>query len=236
MKKLLSFILTTVFVLSLSALPVRAAETEYERVLKDVNKTNVEISKLIYETVEEAEKEVAKYIAELEILEKGEDVVKLEGEISNLEEKISTLDSSKEDYQDKYEKILKELDKKKDQILKLTKKQEDAASELKNQLEEMKAELHNSENGSKKNIKIKGIINKFEAQIDKPNREIEELTDKINEKIDKIIERLINDTNKKAADMKNRAADKGFKVICELVEVEIDGKVILIDPLRIADL
>ncbi len=234
MKKLVSVILTMVFVLSLSVSSVLAAETDYNKILNDVNKTNMEINEMIYRAVEDAEEEAKNYIKDLQILEKGKDVIKLEDEIAELRIQLYNLDNSKKDYQDKYDKILKELNNKEDQISKLVQKQENKMNKLLNELQELKLELDRFEEGSRNNVKIKNIINKFEAQIDKSNKQIQERTDKFNEKIDRIIERLINDTNQKAADMKNRAAGKGITVICELVEIQIGGQNILIDPLRIA--
>lgn len=233
MKKIISFILTTVFLMSLFAIPAYAADTEYDKVLSDVNRTNAEINKMITKSVAEAEKELDNYVANLEILEKGKDVIKLENEISDLNELMYGLDKSMKDYQEKYDKINSELSKKEDQLSKVIQKREDNISELRNNIENMNVELSNVPEGSKKAIKIKSIIDKFEVEIDKSDTEIQELTDKFNKKIDMIIDQLIHDTNRVATAMKNRAADKGFNVVCELVEVDIAGQSILIDPLRI---
>jgi hypothetical protein len=81
--------------------------------------------------------------------------------------------------------------------------------------------------------KISSGVNKTNEKIDKMiDKAIEDAKEK--NKIDKIKEKLIDGTNKKAANMKKRAANKGIVVECDLVEVEIGGETILIDPLRIA--
>jgi len=61
------------------------------------------------------------------------------------------------------------------------------------------------------------------------------LAAKYEQKIDKIIDKLVEKTGKVAAKAINDAVKKGFVVICEEVEVEIAGRTVLIDPLRIAD-
>ena len=86
----------------------------------------------------------------------------------------------------------------------------------------------------KTNTEIDKMISKAVEKTDKAmEKDIYELTSRLEPRIEKIIDELINDTNKKAAKMIEKAADKGFVVVCEMVEVEIGGQVILIDPLRI---
>lgn len=95
--------------------------------------------------------------------------------------------------------------------------------------------------------KVLSEVNKTNAEIDKMiskaiektdnamDKDINELTSKLDHRIEKIIEKLINGTFKKADKMVEKAADEGIEVICELVKVEIGGRVIEIDPLRILD-
>lgn len=187
MKKLLVLILTTVITLSLNLSPAYAVETEYEKVISEVNQTNAEIDKMISQAINEAEKAMERYIKEID-----------------------------------------DLNKEKDEF-------DDKISELENYLEEAKKELNYLGDGSKKHIKIKFIINKLEEKIDRSDEKIDELTEKLDNKIEKIIDKLINNTNRKSAKMIERAADKGYVVVCDMVEVEIGGQVILIDPLRILD-
>lgn len=54
-------------------------------------------------------------------------------------------------------------------------------------------------------------------------------------KIDDIISNLIDKTNKLANEMVEKAAKEGITVICELIEVEIGGRTVLIDPLIIVN-
>lgn len=53
--------------------------------------------------------------------------------------------------------------------------------------------------------------------------------------LDKLICNLIQTTNAMASKAISIAADNGVTVICELVEVQIGNRVVLIDPLRVSD-
>lgn len=102
---------------------------------------------------------------------------------------------------------------------------------------------------NKTNIEIDEMINKAADQADKEilnyTESLEKITSNVenqknrniellNEKIDLIISDLISEVNKKAEKMKERAAKYGFIVNYQLVEVEIGGQNVLIDPLIIA--
>lgn len=54
-----------------------------------------------------------------------------------------------------------------------------------------------------------------------------------NRRLDQIIERLINNTNKIAQDAIRRAAQNGYVVESTWIEVEIGGRVVLVDPCRV---
>ncbi len=53
--------------------------------------------------------------------------------------------------------------------------------------------------------------------------------------MDKLINELVQVTNAMANETMRIAADNGVTVICELVEVQIGNRVVLIDPLRVSD-
>lgn len=233
MKKLFSITLVMVLMFSLFAPVVHASESDLEKIISEVDKTNNQIDQMIYKAIEDAENEIIRYINDLETLEKGKEIIKLEKEITNLKEELDSLDIGKKDYQKKYEKILNDIDKKEEKISRIYQKQEDRANKILNDIEKLKLDLANYENGSKKNINIIGSINKLQADLDKTDRDIQKLNEKLNEKIDKIILDLINDTNKVAANMMEKAAKDGYEVICELVEVEVGGQNVWIDPLRV---
>lgn len=89
-------------------------------------------------------------------------------------------------------------------------------------------------------------LDKVIFQVEKANEQIYDLIDKAVEKADKfkdsknedksvekIISKLIEQTNKISEKTIEKAAKSGAEVYCELIEVEIGGQVVLIDPLII---
>jgi septal ring factor EnvC (AmiA/AmiB activator) len=76
-------------------------------------------------------------------------------------------------------------------------------------------------------------VSASEKEQDKLDTKIEKLEEQLDDKIEKIISDLIDDTNKLAEAAIERAAKKGYTVTCELVEVEIGGQTVYVDPLRV---
>ncbi len=64
---------------------------------------------------------------------------------------------------------------------------------------------------------------------------LETIKSNYDEKLDKIVNKLIQRTNDIANKTISIAAENGYTVICELVEVQVGDRVVLIDPLRVAD-
>lgn len=72
-----------------------------------------------------------------------------------------------------------------------------------------------------------------EEELVEIDNKILEFETKLSLNLDEIINDLIEDTNKLANEMVEKAAEEGITVICELIEVEIGGRSVLIDPLKI---
>lgn len=53
------------------------------------------------------------------------------------------------------------------------------------------------------------------------------------EKINTIIVKLLDKTNDMSAKMVEKAAESGIVVVCDWVPVEINGEIIMVDPLRV---
>lgn len=75
------------------------------------------------------------------------------------------------------------------------------------------------------------------AYSDLTGGDLKERLESLYEKKEDLIEDLINDlldeTNDIAQSMFDRAADWGVQVLCELVPVEIDGRIVMVDPLKV---
>lgn len=67
------------------------------------------------------------------------------------------------------------------------------------------------------------------------SQQILEAKSNYNTELDKLVNKLIQKTNGMAYETIRIAAENGYTVICELVEVQIGDRVVLIDPLRVGD-
>lgn len=65
--------------------------------------------------------------------------------------------------------------------------------------------------------------------------QIQSAKSKYNDELDELINELVQTTNAMANKTIRIAAENGYTVICEFVEVQIGDRVVLIDPLRVAD-
>lgn len=65
--------------------------------------------------------------------------------------------------------------------------------------------------------------------------QIELAKSKYNAELDKLINELIQKTNAMANETIKIAGENGYTVICELKEVQIGDRIVLIDPLRVSD-
>ncbi len=92
------------------------------------------------------------------------------------------------------------------------------------------------------NISFADNISDVQKAVDKTNIKIEKEIDKAVtkslketslEKIEQIINKLLDKTNDMSAKMVEKAAESGVVVVCEWVPVEINGQIIMVDPLRV---
>lgn len=67
------------------------------------------------------------------------------------------------------------------------------------------------------------------------SQQILEAKSNYNAELDKLVNKLIQKTNGMAYETIRIAAENGYTVICELVEVQIGERIVLIDPLRVSD-
>ncbi len=84
-------------------------------------------------------------------------------------------------------------------------------------------------------IQVEKANEQIDKKIDKAIEQAEKFLDTKNEDmlIDKIIDKLINQTTMIADKMIDKAEKSDVEVYCELIEVEIGGQIIQVDPLII---
>jgi hypothetical protein len=88
---------------------------------------------------------------------------------------------------------------------------------------------------------IRQLVNRTNIQIEQDIRDAQLEADKLmmtdvksyNAALNHIIKDLIDKTNSRAEETMEIAEENGFRVECELIEVVIGDRTILIDPLRV---
>lgn len=119
--------------------------------------------------------------------------------------------------QDDYSKIVKEVEKTNEKIERFI---NHAIRNADKEIEKYNMEIE----------AIEGLRDNENIDVDKLLYEAEQ---KLERKVNRIIDHLVDDTNRAANLMIEKAAKAGIEVICEYVEVEIGGQIVLVDPLRV---
>lgn len=80
--------------------------------------------------------------------------------------------------------------------------------------------------------KIENAVAKSETIVE--DYENGDITEKQKDKkIDRLVQKLLDQTNAISEKTRNKCAELGYEVICEWIPVEIDGEIIMVDPIYI---
>lgn len=167
----------------------------------------------------------------LEKVEKTNEVID-----NMITEALDDADDLLEKYNEKSEELLigKEVLKAEQEIQKVTDKinaLDPADDKYEKDLEKLLDKLVDKEE-----ILIKEVDKakeKYEKDYEKTQEKLAKIALKYECDMDEIVQDLIDDTNDKAGKMKENAFEKNIIVICEWVEVIIDGETYWIDPLKV---
>lgn len=239
MKKFVSFMLAVLFVALIPSAAVRAAESDLYKIQEQVEKTNREIDKEIVDAVEAANIQIKDYREQLCKATEGKEGVeylrKIE-ELDNLKTSLNSLTVGTKQYND----VAKNIGSVATKITNLQYRIDEKKAKLDQRIEELEGleqSLKNISPDSKDHHNVSKRIDDIKEKIKKLNEKRESKLNKIEKdfvkKLDEMINELIDTTNDKAQKMVNNAAKYGIIVKCEWVEVEIGGRSILVDPLRV---
>jgi chromosome segregation ATPase len=235
MKKI-SVLIAVIFLMSFMIVPVTSVQAKgMDDVIRNVEKTNKEISEEIQKAVADAQKVLDNYSYNLMSLEKGKEVAKIERELAKLERDLNEAQRGTK----KYEKVLKDIEKSKEKIQRVQEKYESKSLTMKNEINELDLQLNllniDSKDYKKTEENLRKTLTKYNDVYDENFQEVQKLEDKYIEELDKIINDLLNVTNKKAGKMVEDAGKEGIIIICEWVDVKLGDRNVLVDPLRIAN-
>ncbi|MDQ1147515.1 chromosome segregation ATPase [Bacillus sp. SORGH_AS 510] len=227
--------LKKVFAISLSVLlmssfgtSVFAAEptpADYEKVIASIEKTNQDIEAKIAKAVQDADGLEAQYIRDIQKLEEGDTVVKLKDQKNKLQQ-----DLVKTNDINKVEKIRSELSDLNSKIEEETARINERMSAIKAKVDSLvQSSLEKGYDKEKLDKKIEKLNEQINRKLEKHN----ERTEKFSNDLDKLITDLYNVTLKMSTDAINKAAEKGIQAEPYWTLVELGGKWVWIDPIRV---
>ncbi|MBK5242209.1 hypothetical protein [Clostridium sp.] len=235
MKKISIFI-TAMLMMSFIIIPTNYVQAKsMGDIIKNVDKTNIQINQKIGTAVEDVQDATDKYLEVLDGLVKGKEVAKIERELGKLQCDLNMTQSGTE----KHVKILKDIDKAKEKIEIEQEKYESKYLAKEAEIEELQSQIKSltidSKDYKKTEENLRKTLVKYNDANDKNSEEIQSLGNKYIADIDKIILDLLNKTNEMSAKMVNSAAKEGVKVNCDWVSVKFGNRYVLVDPLRIGN-
>ncbi|TKD68240.1 hypothetical protein [Pseudalkalibacillus hwajinpoensis] len=228
MKKLLStlFALILCFGFGTGAL-ADVHSPNHQKVLEDIEKTNLDINKKIEKAVEDADELQAEYLQDVREIEEGKEIVKLK------EEKVKVLKEVNEAGKDekKREKALEKLEKLNAKMAEETSKLEGKIESIEGELNELTMQLASPEGKDKKKIDKK--VAKLREKMNKSRTELEELTNKYTEDLDEIITKVYDETLEMSTKTIAKAAEEGVQAECSWTLVRFAHKSVWIDPIKV---
>ncbi|KZE63736.1 hypothetical protein AWM68_11510 [Fictibacillus phosphorivorans] len=227
MKKILSLALSC-FLLVGIVTPVYAAEDEdIAKALEMIEKTNRDIDTKIEKAVKEADSLHANYLFEIQKLEEGDKVVKLNEEKKKIDSEMNNLNSNEQDKLTKLtEKLIETTAKLEEEKLRIKTKME----QIDNEINAVTAELVSSGDDSKK---LNDKLNKLNEKLNKKNDKYTEKTEKFTKDLQKVIDNVYNETLKMSAVAIEKAAQKGVIAECSWKLVRFADQWVWIDPVRV---
>jgi DNA repair exonuclease SbcCD ATPase subunit len=208
-----------------SSFAAETTSTEYDKVIASIEKTNSEIELKIAKAVSDADELEAKYISDIQKLEEGDTVVKLKDQKSKLQAELE-----KNNDINKIEKINKEL-------LELDSKLEKETIRINKKMASLTEDIESLQLFSPENEKdqklVKEKLERLKNQLDKKVEKYNDRTEKFTNDLDKLITDLYNTTLKMSTDAINKAAEKGIQAEATWTLVELGGRWVWIDPIRV---
>lgn len=150
---------------------------------------------------------------------------------SDAESVMALIEKTNGEIDDLIEQAAAEADKLEKKYTEDTNKTQKEAESL-----ELEIEVLNSELSDADLKEYEKIANKIEKLTDKRSKESEKLAriqDKFDRELDELIESLLTITNEMSAETIAKAAEKGVIVECTWVLVELGGRMVWVDPLKV---
>ncbi|MDM5314512.1 hypothetical protein QUF49_00830 [Fictibacillus sp. b24] len=227
MKKFLSLALLCLLLVGIVTPAYAAEDDDIAKALEMIEKTNRDIDKKIEKAVQEADSLHANYLLEIQKLEEGDNVIKLNEERQKILSEMNKLNSNEQDkltkLTEKLEQTIAKIDEEK---LRIQTKME----QIDNEIDAVTAELVSSDDDSKK---LNDKLEKLNEKLNKKNDKYAEKTDKFTKDLQKVIDDVYNETLKMSAVAIEKAAQKGVIAECSWKLVRFADQWVWIDPVRV---
>ena len=231
MKKIIVSLVMMCLLFSVVGSPAFASESNVNKAIELIDKTNREIDKKIEKAVEKADTLQAGFLQEVRVIEEGKELVKLENE----KNKVS-LELEKAVQADKnYDKKIKGLEEKKEKLearmLEERAKINERLSALQADMEDLTVTLLTTEGKEKKKLQDK--LDKLEAKFSKKDDMYDERIKKYTLELEKVIATVYDETFEMSAKTIAKAAELGVEAECSWKLVRFADQWVWIDPIKV---
>lgn len=226
MKKLVSLVLSCLLLVGIVTPAYAAEDDDIAKALEMIEKTNRDIDKKIEKAVQEADSLHADYLLEIQKLEEGDKVVKLDEEAQKILSEMNNLSSDEKDKLNKLTEKLKETTARRDEEkLRIQNKMD----QIENEIDTVTAELVSTDDSKKLEEKLKKLNEKLKEK----DQKYADKTNKFTKDLQKVIDGIYNETLKMSAEAIEKAAKKGVIAECSWKLVRFADRWVWIDPVRV---
>ncbi|NLP50417.1 hypothetical protein [Bacillus sp. RO1] len=231
MKKIIVSLVIMGFLFSVAGPPAFAAQSDTEKALEIIEKTNQEIDEKIEKAVEKADETQADFLQELRILEEGKELVKLNEEKNEVFWELQEASQVEKIDNKKIEKLIEKSVKLDKKIKEERDKVEGKLLEIQAETADLTAALLTAEGTDKEKIAKK--IRKLEEKLSKKGLKYQERMEKYTNDLEKIINDVYDETLEMSAKTIKKAADLGVEAECSWKLVRFADRWVWIDPIKV---
>jgi peptidoglycan hydrolase CwlO-like protein len=197
----------------------------YAKALQAIEKTNSDIEAKIAKAVKDSDSLEAQYLQDVQKIEEGDTVVKLKDQKNKLEDDLSKTNDPNKIIQIK------------NQLADLNSKLEAETAKIQSKIDAIQSQIAELQlftfNDDKDVKKIDDKIAKLNAKIVQKEQKYMDRTSKFTNDLDKLIDDLYDTTLKMSNETIKKASDQGIQAETSWVLVELGGRMVWIDPIRV---
>ncbi|MBN8210175.1 hypothetical protein JI666_15595 [Bacillus sp. NTK071] len=228
MKKLLSTLFALILSFSFGTGAFASGHSSnHQKVLEDIEETNLDINKKIEKAVEDADQLQAEYLQDVREVEEGKDIVKLKDEKEKVLEEVKQAGRDER----KRERAIEKLEKLDAKMSEKASKLEEKMVSIQGELDELTMQLTSPEGKDKKKLDKK--VAKLKEKMSESSIELEEITNKYTEDLNKLITKVYDETLEMSTKTIEKASEEGVQAECSWTLVRFADRWVWIDPVKV---